>query len=305
MKKNRLIYLTLLVGSGLLLYNLPGWMSSVIFTVVVCMPILSLLLTLPAICTMKIYMDFPSDVRMGQHIKVQFCTETAWPEPPIQGKLLVEQPLTGEKQIMDFPAVLKADHCGGRCIQLTEYRIHDYMGLFSLRLRKPMPGWAVVHPVPVAMEYTAKLPQQSADFWRPKPGGGFGENHELRPYREGDHLKQIHWKMTAKTGKLIYRETMIPNHTLATLQVDLNGTAEELDRKMGRLDWIGKKWVQSGISFYIRALTGDGVREWMVRDMLEMNRAMNELMRCPGSPAGSIREEEEWSVYIGGEPDGK
>ncbi|MBR2633811.1 MAG: DUF58 domain-containing protein, partial [Lentisphaeria bacterium] len=43
---------------------------------------------------------------------------------------------------------------------------------------------------------------------RPKPGGGYGENYEIRQYRPGDNLNQIHWKLSAKVGDLMLREPM-------------------------------------------------------------------------------------------------
>jgi Uncharacterized conserved protein (some members contain a von Willebrand factor type A (vWA) domain) len=52
---------------------------------------------------------------------------------------------------------------------------------------------------------TPELIIPSERVMKPKPIG-FSEEHELRPYREGDAVNLIHWKLTEKTGTTIVRE---------------------------------------------------------------------------------------------------
>jgi len=43
---------------------------------------------------------------------------------------------------------------------------------------------------------------------KPKHGGGYAEEHELREYRPGDMVNSIHWKLSSKTDKVIVREPL-------------------------------------------------------------------------------------------------
>ena len=54
------------------------------------------------------------------------------------------------------------------------------------------------------------LDRYIARAWKPKSGGVCRRNHELRLYRPGDSLNQVHWKLTAKTGKWMIRQPMEP-----------------------------------------------------------------------------------------------
>ena len=73
---------------------------------------------------------------------------------------------------------------------------------------------------------------------RPKPGGGFSEEHELREYRAGDNLRDIHWKLSVKTDSMIVREAQEPVRSRVLLTLDLSGTSFQLDHLLSRLLWL-------------------------------------------------------------------
>ncbi len=72
----------------------------------------------------------------------------------------------------------------------------------------------------------------------PRPGGKavFGETYELRPYREGDSLRMIHWKMTAKRDELVTREPPEDTRPLPVLTFDHFGLPAVVDRTLDRLE---------------------------------------------------------------------
>ena len=63
-----------------------------------------------------------------------------------------------------------------------------------------------------------------------------GENYELRAYREGDSLRMIHWKMSAKRDELVTRETPEVVRLLPVLTFDHFGLMEQVDRTLDRLE---------------------------------------------------------------------
>jgi hypothetical protein len=150
------------------------------------------------------------------------------------------------------------------------------------------------------------LTQHLARSWRPKPGGGYAENHEIRQYHPGDNLNQIHWKLSAKVGDLMLREAMEPERGLMLLTMDLCGTPEKLDIQFGRLLWLSNWLLENSIPFEVRVLTGNGIETWAVPDAWSLQKCIEALLCAPYAKEGSIRDRSfaaAWQHHIGGEPD--
>ena len=60
-------------------------------------------------------------------------------------------------------------------------------------------------------------------------------SQKLRPYREGDSLRMIHWKMTAKRDELVTREPPEDTRPLPVLTFDHFGPLAQVDRALDRL----------------------------------------------------------------------
>jgi uncharacterized protein (DUF58 family) len=145
-----------------------------------------------------------------------------------------------------------------------------------------------------------------ARSWRPKPGGGYAENHDIRLYRPGDSLNQVHWKLTAKTGKLMLREPLQPNRGLILLTMNLRGSPEILDRKFGKLLFLGNYLIETGISFELRVLSAEGIHTYPIQTDLDLNNSIDHLLTLGCAVEGDIRHREfaaSWLHHIGGEQD--
>ena len=78
--------------------------------------------------------------------------------------------------------------------------------------------------------------------------GAYAEEHELRPYRPGDPMRTVHWKLTAKTGEMIVREALVPCRARAFLLVERRGGPDALDRVLEHLCWLSARLTQQGVS---------------------------------------------------------
>ena len=74
--------------------------------------------------------------------------------------------------------------------------------------------------------------------WKPKPGGGYSEEHELRPYRPGDPANSIHWKLSSKTGDLIVREAQELQNQAIYVVLSPEG---DIDRSLEVLSWLSRR----------------------------------------------------------------
>lgn len=126
-------------------------------------------------------------------------------------------------------------HCALVECRVERLRVCDCLGLFTLPVRPPAPGVLLVCPVP---EDPGPLPlPEGMGMPLPVPRGkaASGEDYELRPYRDGDSMRAIHWKMSAKRDSLITREPLEDRRPLPVLTFDCFGPPDRVDRVLDRL----------------------------------------------------------------------
>ena len=281
------------------------WLAWVVLVAVLGLPWLSLLVSLPAIWDFHMSSGGPSALTIGTEGSVWLAAASRYPIPPCRGKLRLKNCLTGETRRHKPGKPLPTNHCGGYTVTVERARVCDYLGLFAFPVRRVRARTILIRPDPVRLGALPDLERFLARSWKPKFGGGYAENHELRLYRPGDSLNQVHWKLTAKTGKLILREPMEPQRGLILLTLNLRGTPEELDRKLGRLLTLGRHLLEQNLPFELRALTGDGVQAFPVGEERQLMKAIDTLL-CSEMTREDIREQDyraSWKYHIGGEAD--
>lgn len=306
MARRRILYGLALVGSLIFYGSYQEWFSWILLLILLCFPWLTLIMSLGSMWRLKMEPAAAARIPMGGTEPILLKVSSKDPLPPYKSKILLTKPMTGDRWMLKPGELLPAEHCGGLQAVLHKPKVYDYLGLFRFRVRKTGAQTFFVMPEPVKMEIPPDLTRYLAQRWRPKPGGGYGENHEIRQYHPGDNLNQIHWKLSAKVGGLMLREPMEPERGLMLLTMDLRGTAAELDRKLGQLLWLGNWLLEKRIIFDVRVLTGNGIESWTIREEYDIQKCMESLLCAPFAPEGSIGERPftaAWRHHIGGERD--
>ena len=306
MTGRRIRYLGCLAASLVFYFCYQGWMAWMVLVVVALVPWVSLALSLPAILGFRAELDCPAFVGIGDPAFAALRGSCEFPMPLFRGKLYRRDLLTGDRSRHQPKHSLPTDHCGAIRVTAERVRVCDYLGLFALPVRNVEARTVVVRPRPLALENPPDLSRYMARSWRPKFGGGYAENHELRLYRPGDSLNQVHWKLSAKTGELILREPMEPNRALVLLTMDLSGSRDALDRKFGRLLTASRMLIDSGLHHEIRVLTADGPVRCAVSDETELTAAVDRLLGCPAVKEGTLLDAPcgaDWQYHIGGDGD--
>ena len=254
----------------------------------------------------RMELELPKKLSMGCSEKVDLHVSSKLPMPPHKSKILVTKPLTGESWKLKSGADLPTEHCGKLHIELYRPTVFEYLGVIGLKVRKTAKKALLILPEPVEIEIPANLFKQLEPRWKRKPGGGFAENYEIRQYHPGDSMNQIHWKLSAKVGELMLREPMEPERGLMLLTMDLNGTASELDKKLGQLLWLGQWLQEREIVFDVRVLTANGIVNRTIRSNEDMQECITVLLDTPLAQEGTIRNsffKVAWRYHIGGEQD--
>ena len=306
MAGRRLTYLAALTFCGVFYIAYGQWLAWIILITAVALPWFSLLVSLPAIFRFSACSGGPAALEMGQTGELWLLGSCPYPMPPFRGRLKLKECFTGKSRYYLTPEDLPTDHCGSVSVTAEGVRVCDYLGLFSFPVRCREQKTVLIRPKSVMTELPQDTQQVIIPGWKPKSGGGYAENHELRPYRPGDSLNQIHWKLSAKTGSLIIREAMEPQPGLILVTLNLRGDAHRLDRKLGRLLWLGSNFLEQELSFEIRCLTGDGLMTYAVAASKDLHHAIDDLLRRPCAREGDLKQQEFTAFrhfHIGGDAD--
>ena len=305
MMKRWLIYLAVTISAVVLYFAYRQWLAWLALVGILCLPVAGLLLSLPAMLGLKLSVNCLRWITMGGRTRVDLNTDCFMPSPPVKGKISILRVTTGERFVVKPGSDLPTDHCGTLICRPDKARVYDYLGLFFLRIRQAPPQAVTVYPLPLEVPCLPDLQRYLSSAWQPKPGGGFAENHELRLYRPGDSLNQIHWKLSAKTGSYIIREAMVPLNSKVLLTMILRGTPEELDRKFGRLLWLSRELLRQELKHNVCVLTGKGLLNLAVTDEQTLEKAMVTLLSQPPAAVGEDipHMAAAWQYRIGGGED--
>ena len=306
MAVRRIWYLAGLLGCWIFYLAYGEWFAWLLLWLVLGLPWFSLVLSLPAILTFRAASDGPAWLLRGSAGDLWLVGSCSLPMPPFQGKLRIRHNFTGASRRYTTGSGLPTDHCGCLTVTVEKMRVYDYLGLFSFPVKHIPPKQLRIRPTPSAISDLPELEQWKSTRWKPKFGGGFSENHELRLYRPGDSLNQVHWKLSAKTGKLILREAMEPIREDVLLTLTLRGTPEELDRKLGRLQWLGGRLIRENIPCTLRALTAEGMLHFPIYCDADLEKAVDDLLSSDPAKEGSVRDHDfaaSRQYHIGGAAD--
>lgn len=306
MAVRRGIYLAALTSCLVFYVFYREWMAAVVLLTVLLLPVFSLLVSLPAMLGVRVKLKCPRAVTMGEQAEICLRAESRFPQPPMRGKLIVRRETSGDIWKYKNQGNLATDHCSGLTVRVASCWVYDYLGLFRRRVCKRVTEVVVVRPKPVPLEKVPDFSRRAAWAWRPKQGGGFAENHELRLYRPGDNLQQIHWKLTAKTGKPILREAMEAEQNHMVVSLDLKGTPAKLDDLLGKLFWLSGKLLEAELVHEIHTLTGNGIVSYSIADKADLETALDKLLWEPPAKTGTIQSRKlavSWEYYLGGGTD--
>lgn len=301
MTGRRLGYLAVLAGC-LVLYLFHGqWLSWMLLMAVVFLPWFSLLVSLPGMLTAELALTVPAAVTLGSSAAVQVWGSARGTMPPFRVKCRQRDGFTEKTEKRAPSQAFTPRHCGKITFSIKKAWVYDYLGLFRFPTRKAKEVSLLVRPVAVVCPTLPPLQRYRARAWRAKPGGGFAENHELRLYRPGDPLNQMHWKLSAKMGQWVLREPMEPCKGRAVLSLELTGTPELLDEKLGKLLYASNYLLEQGIPHEIRALTGDGILVGRAEDAASQTAFLDQLLSARKAGEETLEPMgADWQHHIGG-----
>ncbi len=248
-------YLLLVGGAWLFRASYVGWLGPYVFAAAVLLPLCMLLCSLPSILSLKVTLLTPGRVMRGSEarLKVDFVNPRLFPVHSLTLHIEIHNRYTGERSRLNYifrnlessqsELPLDTRFCGELECSVLRFECRDALGIFSIRRKGTSSASCTVMPqsvesdLPVNFEAALK----AGTVLKPKYGGGFAEDHDLRQYRPGDTANSIHWKLSSKLDEPIVREPLIPENS--TVFVVLSRVGED-DRGLEVLRWLSRKLIE-------------------------------------------------------------
>lgn len=286
MLKNRLCYLIILLCTGAFFICFNGYYSMYAFLLSLALPVLSLILSLPGMLTLRAAVSTPGKehpVRAGKNeaVPLHITTSLRWVVPSGRARvqLSIKNHFTGEVQLesLEFspsrrPQILEhkltSGVCGKITCRLTKARAYDLLGLFWLPVRLgPDSGCQIivqptVYRPALGLHYRYFQNGEGERYSPHKPGDDLTELFGLRDYRPGDRLSRVDWKLSQKGDELLVREASLPAADRALLLADLSGDALEADSLMDALATLASFFAERELA-YLTGSSRDGHYEFL------------------------------------------
>lgn len=109
---------------------------------------------------------------------------------------------------------LRSRWCGAVLVEVVRVRVYDPLGV--ARRSKSVPVQRTITVFPPLLQaagvaaHRAESLLECQTYSPYKRGNDATEMFALREYCEGDALRQIHWKLSARTGRLMFKEASLP-----------------------------------------------------------------------------------------------
>ena len=275
--------------------------------ILLCLPVLSFLIGIFAVKNFKMEISAPKTAKRNTATAVTVETKCGFlfPKYKIQLKttLLPYGEVKNENREGCYSRTevfdVNTEYSGIALLDFTESAVYDFLGLFRFKIKDAISKEILVLPIKTLPD-SVPNPRCLAEISK-KTVRGPADEYDIREYREGDGLNRIHWKVSAKTDKLMVKEGLEPVKRKNAVSLDLKGTREELESVFGQLIWVADELFDSGNSFNL--YWKNKIENAYIYDKESLYSALYAVMSTKvGSSSESLRNvrlaEADWHYHI-------
>lgn len=126
--------------------------------------------------------------------------------PPLPTQELLVPAEAGRR--MEYLLPFRLDAAGMFSFSMDEVCVNDFLHLYSFRLKRDFRFELPILPAPVTLPplNLTKAMIESEESVASADGELTSDIKQLRDYRPGDRIRDIHWKMTARVGDVMVKE---------------------------------------------------------------------------------------------------
>jgi len=262
MNGRRIVYILALAAALIFSALYPFWFSWYLAVLVTLIMPFDIIITLPALIKLRIALSAPQMLEQDSSgvltVKTVRGLGVHFPARSIKMRLDVSFDdraisrsfVLGAADGDIYEIEIDTSGSGGLFFHTKRIWLISLIGLFAFPKKSDCSAGTLILPSPIEPRNAIALPRSTA--LRPKPGGGYAENHELRQYRPGDPVKTIHWKASVKLDTLYVREPLVaPLHT-RLLKVDRWRNSHERDIILARLRWVSNYLLSRELTYFVK-----------------------------------------------------
>lgn len=123
---------------------------------------------------------------------------------------------------LDF--TIKDNLCGCIRVYSDGLVISDMLGIFKKKIKSDseikLYSWPLLYEIPISKESADRYDMESFRYSQYRKGNDSSDTFGISQYREGDSVKAIHWKLSAKTGDIMIRDYSFPVDNRIMILVD-------------------------------------------------------------------------------------
>lgn len=306
MAKYRIFYGLVLAGSILFYTFYKEYLSAVVLLIVFLIPLLSLLLTLPACFLVRIRIRLEKDTaEKGEPVPLVMEVENRWVMPCALAQVKLRcvnhlgQSAEGDVfRPLDLMASTEAAArrrvvlrqslvsrwCGKVEVSAAKVRVADLLRLFRLPVMG-RPKTQEISILPRIQEVGVYPAEGSATLeserYSPyRPGDDPGEVFQVREFREGDSLRRVHWKLSQRMSTWMVRDFSQPIEYGLYVLVEPGASLspELLDRMMEAFTSLSASMIQEGCIHRVGWMDGEVLRWEELEDLDSLSAVLENLL---------------------------
>lgn len=254
MWKSIAAWLLWLLGAGLLWLFENNTATRILLFMSVLMPPVCIFWARAAIPRLRCTLSAPRRCAKGAEAVCTINLHSTLGAVHVSGVLCCRNLLTGERSLLALHTSLRhgettvsvslcAAHCGMLELTLADLCVEGLFGLGRFRFSSDAQASVLVSPAlslpQIHFMENAAASLNSEQYSTNRPGSDPSETFSIREYQPGDPIRQIHWKLSQKTGQTMFRELGLPVTEQTLLLFDAN-LPEEAGVKPAVLDTMAQ-----------------------------------------------------------------
>lgn len=252
MFRYKLFYL-LLIGFGVFFYiAFVGYFSYYFLLLILMLPVLSLVYLIAVSKFTKLEFKLLDDkVIQGEFTKIKVIKDNF-------ALGAVKFIVNDKKYILkgsqdEIGLVFK--HCGGQNLIIKQYYQYDCLNLFWIKKRCHYEIPITIYPKKIYLEYQDYLhylPRDDQETYAAnQKGDDPSEIYDIHKYQDGDLLKNIHWKLSARYQEILVKDNALLTGEVVNLYPVFDDNDDHNDIVFGYLDAFCMMLLEREISFIL------------------------------------------------------
>lgn len=211
---------------------------------------------------------------------------------------------------------LNTERCGHIAYRLESFATNDMLGFTQCRatVKAPQVSFTVypqVNDITVRTERASFTDVSGVTYDNRKKGQDRTEVFEIRDFRNGDSLKSVHWKLSARFDEMLVREPSRPSeHNIVLLgdahayRIAEKDAARTLNATLTVLASLSLALMRQGIDHTVVQSDGEALHTYPVENHVDFDEMLDELMDVPLSHS-NITDAAPFELHRNANPDTK